>query len=105
MTRAHNAAMNAVVVPVVDYAPDPHGGALFSALAGVVGGTLNRARAVVTPDSWHGWTKPLQTMTGAAALGNARPYAQSSSELNRESSTQDAGAAAIFRSRMMRSGS
>lgn len=101
MTRP--AAINAVVTPVVEYAPDPHGAALFGVLAGAVSGALNHARAVVTPDSWHGWTRSLQSMRGAAALGNARPYAQTSSELNRESSTVDAGSAAIFRSRMGRS--
>lgn len=103
MTRP--AARNAVLVPVVDYAPDPHGGALFSALTSVAGAALNGTRAVVSGPMWNGWTKPLQTMTGLAQLGAARPYAPTSSELNRETTTADAGAAAIFRSRMMRSGS
>lgn len=101
--RRRNAAINAVPRPITDYAADPHGGALFGALSSVAANSLNGARAVVAGPMWNGWTRRVQPATvGAAGLGNGRPVQSASSELNRESSTTDANAAAIFRSRVMR---
>lgn len=101
MTR-RQAAPNAVVRPVVDYAPDPHGGALFTALTGAAAAGLNGARAVVRPSpTWSGWTRTLQQFRGAAQLGNGRVIAQRNSELNREKTTQST-TAAIFGDRMSR---
>jgi hypothetical protein len=101
MTR-RPAAPNAVTRPVVEYLPDPHGGALFAALTGAAASGLNGARAVVRPSAtWGGWTRTLQQFRGAAQLGNGRVIAQKNSDLNREKTAQST-TAAIFGDRMRR---
>lgn len=97
------AAANAAARTVVDYEPDPYGAGMVGALTSAIGSTLNGARAVVVRNpTWHGWTRPLQTMRGAANLGTARVFAPKNSELSRETTTTDPTAAAIFASRMQR---
>jgi hypothetical protein len=97
------AAANAVGRTVTDYGPDPHGAGLVGALNAAIAGTLNGARAVVVRNpTWHGWTRTLQSMHGAAHLGTARVFAPKNSELSRETTTTDPTAAAIFASRMQR---
>jgi hypothetical protein len=71
------------VIPV--YGVDPHGAAMF---AGVVNGTLGHlgVRPVIDArgESWHGWTKGMQRMTGAANLGAGRPVIPSTTRLDQE---------------------
>jgi len=101
------AAINAAVSPVVNYGVDPNGQALAFALAVHGAAQLNNTAAVipVKGPQWMGWTKPIQTMTGAAAAvaaGRARAISPTSSTLSAETSTTDETTAAIFRSRMTR---
>lgn len=97
------AAANAVARTVTDYAPDPNGAAMVSGLTAAIARTLNGAAAItVRNPTWHGWTRSMQRMTGAANLGTARALSQRSSELHRESTTTDPTAQAIFASRMQR---
>jgi hypothetical protein len=105
------AAVNAVVRPVVDYAPDWHGGALFASLTGAAARSLNSAQVVISrAPQWFGWTRELQHMKGAQGaiarqMGGVAPIAPRNSELSKESTTADVNTAAIFASRMARSGS
>lgn len=95
--------MNVVPVSGIDYAPDPHGGALFSALARRINATLNGA-VPIHERSGHffGPIATTQTFRGAAAIGAARVYAESSSTINDQKSTTDTAVSDIFRSRMAR---
>lgn len=89
-------APNAVVRPVVDYAPDPHGWSMVAALQGAIARTLNGARVVAPRTAtWHGWTQQLQQFRGHAGLGAARIYAPKSSTMQDQNTTQSL-AAAIF---------
>jgi hypothetical protein len=94
--------------PVVEYTPDPHGGALFSALTAAAGRSLNGARAVVPHNpQWFGWTRPPQKFQGdngaiAASLGGVAPIAPRNSELSREKTAEGVNARSIFADRMTR---
>jgi hypothetical protein len=93
---AGNPAPNAVVVPVVDYGPDPWGWSMVGALQRRIAGTLNGARYVgPRAGAWHGWTQPLQQFRGHAGLGAARVFAPKSSTMQDQNTTQSL-AAAIF---------
>jgi hypothetical protein len=82
-----NPAPNAVVRPVVDYAPDPYGWTMVGALQGAIARTLNGAQVVIgRTGTWHGWTQPLQQFRGHAGLGAARIYAPRSSTMQEQSS-------------------
>lgn len=97
-----NPAPNAVVVPVVDYAPDPHGWGMVAALQGAIARTLNGARPVMPASgSWHGWTAPLQQFRGHAGQGAARVYAPKSSAMQDQQTGQSV-ASAIFLDRASR---
>jgi hypothetical protein len=93
---AENPAPNAVVVPVVEYGPDPWGWSMVGALQRAVSRTLNGA-AYVGPRTgqWRGWTQPLQQFRGHAGLGAARVFAPKSSTMQDQNATQSL-AAAIF---------
>lgn len=97
-------APNAVVRPVVDYEPDPRGGALFAALNAQINSGLHGVRAVVpTAPSYQGWVRTQQQFSGAVAmLGRGRAIAPASSTLNEQKTTSDTVAASIFRERMAR---
>jgi hypothetical protein len=110
-SRPAPAAVNAVVHPVVDYAPDWHGGALFSALTAAAARSLNGPAAVISHHpQWFGWSRQIQSPKGAQAalargLGGGAPVSPRNSELQKENTTvTDAGTQAIFASRMFRSG-
>ncbi len=106
MSTHRPAAINATVRPIAEYGVDPRGHGLAFALASHGAAQLSNLRAVVAGPTWSGWTKPLQTMTGAAAAvaqGRAAAIAPRNSELHREKSADaDQSTAAIFRSRMAR---
>jgi len=110
MSRPQPAAINAVVHPVTDYAPDPRGAAMFSALNAAAVRSMNNAQAVISHyPQWFGWTRQLQHPKGAQAalargLGGVSPVSPRNSELQKESTTSDTTTQAIFASRMFRSG-
>jgi hypothetical protein len=108
-SRPAAAAVNAVVHPVVDYAPDWHGAAMFSALTAAAARSMNGAQAVISHHpQWFGWSRQIQSPKGAQAalargLGGASPVSPRNSELQKESTTSDTTTQAIFQSRMFRS--
>jgi hypothetical protein len=97
-----NPSPNAVVHAVVDYAPDPHGWSMVTALQGAIARTLNGAR-VVSPRSaqWRGDTQQVQQFRGHAGLGAAKIYAPKSSTMNQQNTGQTL-ASAIFLDRATR---
>lgn len=86
-----NPAPNAVLRPVVDYAPDPNGWAFANGLQRRISATLNGARKVVPRSgTWHGWTQDVQNFRGRAgsAVGSARPIAPRSSTMQDQTTGQ-----------------
>lgn len=101
-------AVNARLVPIVEYGPDPRGLGMFRRLSAV----LQRGhrgqdgtRVVERWGTWHGYAQAPQQFTGMAPLGNARPVTNRVSDLGDERSTQLSDAAlAIFAERLKRRG-
>jgi hypothetical protein len=96
--------MNAVVRPVVEYAPDPHGGWLFSSLARAINSTLNGDQPVIerSPTYYGVVARELQKFRGAAGLGAAQIYANRAGQMSEQRTTADSATAAIFAARMAR---
>lgn len=100
------AAVNARLVPIVEYGPDPRGLGMFRRLSGV----LQRGhrgqdgtRIVERWDEWHGYAAAPQQFTGMAPLGDARPVTARVSDLGDERSSQLNDAALnIFANRLRR---
>jgi len=101
------AAINARVVPVVQYDPDPRGFALFTRLARVFqrGHTGHDGTRVLDPQGrFTGLIDSPQMMTGMAPLGLARPVTKDTSVLSDERAAgvlNDAGLR-IFAQRLTR---
>lgn len=100
-------AMNAITRTLVDFAPDPHGGWLFSSLARAANpnaAALGGSALPVTERSatWYGWTQAPQRFRGAAALGAAQVYAPRSAVINDQVTTTNSTVSDIFRQRMAR---
>lgn len=96
-------AMNATVRPVVDYAPDPHGGWTFGALTRAIGRTLANNPVAEASATYYGVVaRPLQRFTGAAGLGAAQIYAPRAGQMNGQVSTLDSATSAVFLARMAR---
>jgi hypothetical protein len=97
-----NPAPNAVVRPVTDYAPDPHGWGMVNGLQRRIAATLNGARYIgPRTGTWRGWTQPVQAFRGHAGLGAARIYAPKSSTMQ-EQNTGQTVASAIWTDRASR---
>ncbi|MCL1872162.1 MAG: hypothetical protein FWF90_17370 [Promicromonosporaceae bacterium] len=98
------AAVNASVVPVVEYGPDPHGRARFGSLMDAVSRSVNPGaqRVFVVAPTWNGDTVNPQRYTGQASLGRARVVSARSSTIGqeREATPTNAAAMAIFAERI-----
>lgn len=88
-------AVNARLVPVVEYGADPRGLSMFRRLSAV----LQRAhrgtegtRVLPRWENFHGYALAPQQMTGMAPLGDARPVTSRQSTLADERSAQMADA-------------
>ena len=101
-------AINARVVPIVEYGADPRGLGMFRALsARLQRGIAGRDGTRVLPrgQEWNGYAAPPQQFTGMAPLGSARPVTGRVSTLSDERSTQLSDASlAIFAERLKRRG-
>lgn len=101
---ARDGAPNAVVRPVVDYLPDYHGGALFSALNRSIMRTVNGARAISErqPTYYGVVARDLQRFRGHAGLRAAQIYAQRSGTIQDQVTSTQSATSAVFLSRMTR---
>jgi hypothetical protein len=99
-------ALNGTSSRDFDYAPDPHGGALFSALARWTAGSINGQRPISDrAATWYGPVATTQQFRGAAGLAVASRgsvYTQRSGVINDQVSTQDSSVSDAFLARMKR---
>jgi hypothetical protein len=99
-------AVNAQLAPVVQYAPDPNGWAMVTALTRVAGRAINgteSAPVVVRTNTFNGTMPSPQHMIGLAPLGLARPVVPRSSTMDKERSQLfDDTAQRIFAERLKR---
>jgi hypothetical protein len=98
---------NAEVVSVVQFAPDPRGLGLFSAITGRIRRDLLQQRAVIDArgsGNYGGYAATPQQFTGLAGLvaGRQRVQASRVSQLTSERSTDNAGAMGIFYDQLQR---
>lgn len=103
MSRPQPAAVNAVVAPVVTYAPDPRGAGMVAALQGRIAGSLNGARAVIERwPTWGGYSPTVQQFRGfsVAGAGRARAMTPTNSDIGQEKTALTDPALRIFADRM-----
>lgn len=84
MGRHIAGAVNARVVPVVEYGPDQRGWSMFAALAARAQRGINGIDGTITVDPvarFTGYARGPQQFTGMAPLGLARPITGPSSTM------------------------
>jgi hypothetical protein len=86
------AAVNARLVPVVEYAPDTRGWSMFARLAGIHQRSIAGREQPAVIERWGTYDGPVQSpqrMTGldGIAAGRQRPLVERSSQLDKERST------------------
>lgn len=107
MTRTDvTTAVNARLVPIVEYGPDPRGLGMFRRLSAVLQrGHRGQDGTRVLPrwGEWNGYAAAPQQFTGMAPLGVARPVTDRTSELGDERSSQlNDSALSVFANRVRR---
>ena len=80
-------SINARMVELVEYGPDPRGWRIFTGVTAAAGQAISGARRVLDPvATFSGRAIAPQGFTGAARLGTARPVVKAESTLADERS-------------------
>lgn len=98
------AAVNARIVPIVEYGPDPAGWRLFTRLTGWARRGQGPTGAVVDPHpQFSGPVALALNVSGMAPLGVARPVVETSSQMTAERTEGiDSSAMRVFAARLAR---
>jgi len=98
------AAVNARILPIVEYGPDPAGWRMFTRLTGWVRRGQGPANAVVDPHpQFHGPVALHLPLSGMAPLGAGRPVVETSSQMTDERTDSiDSSAMRVFAARLAR---
>lgn len=98
------AAVNARIVPIVEYGTDPRGWRLFTRLTGWARRGMGPANAVVDPHPQFSGPVALHLpLSGMAPLGSGRPVVETSSQMTNERADGiDSSAMRVFAARLAR---